>query len=65
MRGRVDVKVPDLFWLEIGNHYVRRGDLASERVLEGILRFEALGFQTVEMHRPLRLMAIHLASGFA
>ena len=64
MRGRVDVKVPDLFWLEIGNRYVRRRDLADEQVLEGILRLEALGFQTIEMDRSLRLMAIHLARRF-
>jgi predicted nucleic acid-binding protein len=64
LRGRADVKVPDLFWLEIGNHYVRRRDLAGEQVLEGIVRLEALGFQTIEMDRSLRLMAIHLAQQF-
>jgi len=64
IRGRVDIKVPDLFWLEIGNHYVRRRDLASEQVLEGILRLEALSLQTIEMDRSLRLMAVHLAQRF-
>ena len=56
--------MPTFFWLEIGNHYVRRRDLAGEQVLEGILRLEALGFQTIDMDRSLRLMAIHLAQRF-
>jgi predicted nucleic acid-binding protein len=64
LHGRVDVKVPDLFWLEIGNRCVRRRDLAVEQVLEGALRLEALGFQTVATDRSLRLMAIHHARRF-
>jgi predicted nucleic acid-binding protein len=64
LHGRVDVKVPDLFWLEIGNRYVRRRDLAVEQVLEGVLRLEALGFQTVDTDRSLRSMAIHHARRF-
>ncbi len=62
--GRVDVQVPALFWLEVGNRLVRKVDVADEQVLEGILRFEALSFLTIDMDRSLRLMAIHLARRF-
>lgn len=63
--GRVDVQVPALFWLEIGNRLVREVDLAGEQVLEAILRLEDLGFQTIEADRSLRLMAIHFARRFS
>jgi predicted nucleic acid-binding protein len=60
----VGVRVPTFFWLEVGNHYVRHTGLAGEQVLEGVLRLEALSFQTIEMDRSLRLMAIHFARQF-
>lgn len=58
---RLAVRVPTLFWLELGNHYVRRWDLADEQALEGVVRLERLGFESVEMDRALTVMAIHLA----
>ncbi len=62
--GRVDVKVPTFFWLEIGNRLIRQRDVAGEQVLEGIIRLEALSLRTIEMDRSLRLLAIHLAQRF-
>jgi predicted nucleic acid-binding protein len=59
--GRADVRVPTLFWLEVGNFVVRRRDMTDDQALEGPIRLEWLGFQTVEMDRPLRMMAIQLA----
>ena len=62
--GRVGVTVPTFFWLEIGNRLVRKLDVAAEQVLAAIVRLEDLGFQTIDMDRSLRLMAIHLAQRF-
>jgi predicted nucleic acid-binding protein len=59
--ARVDVRVPTLFWLEIGNRLMRQPQVTDEQVMEGVVRLEALGFQTIEMDRPLRLMAVQLA----
>lgn len=62
--GRVGVTVPTFFWLEIGNRLIREADVVPERVLAAIVRLEDLGFQTIEIDRSLRLMAIHLAQRF-
>jgi predicted nucleic acid-binding protein len=59
--GRVDVRVPTLFWLEVGSRLIRQPHISDEQVMEGFLRLEVLGFQTVDMDRPLRLMAVQLA----
>lgn len=59
--GHVDVRVPTLFWLEIGNRLMRRSDVPDAEVLEGLVRLEGSGFETIDMDRPLRLMAVHLA----
>jgi predicted nucleic acid-binding protein len=61
---RVQVRVPTFFWLEIGNRLVRTPGVTDEHVLEAFVRLEALGFETIEMDRPLRLMAVHLARRF-
>ncbi len=58
---RLDVMVPTLFWLEVGNRLTREPEVTDEQVLEGVLRLEALGIETVEMDRPLRVMAVQLA----
>jgi predicted nucleic acid-binding protein len=62
--GRVGVQVPTFFWLEIGNRLIRQVDVAAEQVLAIIVRLEDLGFQTIELDRSLRLMAVHLAQRF-
>ena len=62
--GRVDVQVPALFWLEIGNRLVQEVDVADEQALEAILRLEALSFRSIDLDRSLRLMATHLARRF-
>lgn len=63
-RGRVEVRVPTLFWLEVGNFVVRRVDMTDDQALEGTIRLEWLAFETVEMDRPLRLMALQQARTF-
>jgi predicted nucleic acid-binding protein len=59
--GRVEIRVPTLFWLEIGNRLMRRLDVPDAEILEGYVRLEALGLETIEMDRSVRLMAVHLA----
>lgn len=58
---RIHVAVPTLFWLEIGNRLIRTPGVTDAQVLAGFVRLEALGFETVDMDRPLRLMAVQLA----
>ena len=53
--------VPSLFWLEVGNALVRDGSLTDEQAMDGLLRYEALGVETVEVGPPLRLRALQLA----
>jgi predicted nucleic acid-binding protein len=60
----IDVWVPTLFWIEVANALVRSRTLPEEQVLEGLIRLEGLAFRSVEMERPLRLMAIRLARRF-
>ena len=59
--GRLEVRVPTLFWLEVGNFVVRRVDVTDDQALEGIIRLEWLASETVEMDRPLRALAIQQA----
>lgn len=58
---RIQIKVPTFFWLEVGNRLVRTPGVTDAQVLAGFVRLEALGFETVDMDRPLRLMAVQLA----
>ena len=60
-QGRLDLRVPTLFWLEVGNFVVRQVHLTDDQALEGIIRLEWLALVTVEMDRPLRALAIQLA----
>lgn len=55
------IRVPTLFWLEVGNRAVRTLGVTDATVLEAFVRLEALAFETIEMDRPLRLMAVQLA----
>ena len=59
--GSVEVVVPELFWLEVGNALSRRADLSDEQALEGLIRLQALGFTTLEPDQALRLRAVQLA----
>jgi len=61
---QIQIRVPTLFWLEIGNRVVRTSGVTDAHVLEAFVRLEGLGFETIEMDRPQRLMAVHLARRF-
>jgi predicted nucleic acid-binding protein len=58
---RVELCIPSLFWIEVGNTLSRRTDLSDEQALEGLLRLQALGFTTLELDQALQLRALQLA----
>jgi predicted nucleic acid-binding protein len=53
--------VPTHFWLEISNALVRGHRMPGAAVLEAIHRLDELGLETVDMNRPLLLLALDLA----
>lgn len=60
-RRHVDVLVPSHFWLEVANVLVRRHRLPTDVVVEAIHRIDAFGLVTVEVGRPMVLLAVALA----
>ncbi len=55
----LDLIAPTLLWVEVGNRLVRR-DMTDEQALDAMLRVEAIGIETVELQRPIRLRAVQL-----
>ena len=56
---KLDLIAPTLMWVEVGNRLVRR-DMTDEQALDAMLRVEAIGIETVELQRPIRLRAVQL-----
>jgi predicted nucleic acid-binding protein len=50
--------VPSLFWLEILNVLGRRYQTPPQAILEAIVELEAAGVETVELDRPMLLLAV-------
>jgi predicted nucleic acid-binding protein len=50
--------VPSLFWLEIVNVLGRRYGGSPQAILEAVVELEAAGLETVEVDRPMLLLAI-------
>jgi predicted nucleic acid-binding protein len=50
--------VPSLFWLEIVNVLGRRYQAPPETILEAVVELEAAGLETVELDRPMLLLAL-------
>ena len=50
--------VPSLFWLEIVNVLGRRYRGSPQAILEAVVELEAAGLETVEVDRPMLLLAI-------
>jgi predicted nucleic acid-binding protein len=50
--------VPSVFWLEIVNVLGRRYHAPPQAILEAIVELEAAGLETVELDRPMLLLAI-------
>ena len=57
--------VPSHFWLEISNALVRGHRMPAATVLEAVHRLDELAFETVELDRPLLLLALDLAERHA
>jgi predicted nucleic acid-binding protein len=53
--------VPTHFWLEISNALVRGHRMSGAAVIEAIHRLDELGLETVELDRPLLLLALDVA----
>lgn len=52
-----DLFVPSLLWVEVLNALVRRHGWAAAAVAEGMLELDGVGIATVEVDRPLLLLA--------
>lgn len=59
--GAIGLVVPSLFWMELGNRLARDLALTDDQAVDGLLRFESLAPETVELERPLRMRALQLA----
>jgi predicted nucleic acid-binding protein len=55
------VHVAGHFWLEFGNALIRRQAWASDRVMASMHALDDFGLETVELSRPLVLLALDLA----
>ena len=50
--------VPSVFWLELVNVLGRRYHTPPQAILEAVVELEAAGLETVELDRPMLLLAI-------
>lgn len=64
-RDGVSVQVPSHFWLEVANALIRRHRLPSNLVIAAIHGLDELGLETIELSRPLVLLALDLADRHA
>jgi len=53
--------VPNHFWLEISNALIRGHRMPAAAVLEVVHHLDELGLETVELDRPLLVLALDLA----
>ena len=52
------VMVPSVFWLELLNVLARRYRLAPETILQAIAELDSLELETVDLDRPMLLLAL-------
>lgn len=55
---------PSLFWLEVMNVLGRRYQLQPDAVLEAMVELEAAGIETVDLDRPMLLLAMDAMARF-
>ena len=53
--------VPSQFWLEVSNALLRQHRMKGSHLIEAVQRLDAIGIATVELDRPLLLLALDLA----
>jgi predicted nucleic acid-binding protein len=56
--------VPTLLWLEVMNVLARRYRLGPDAVLEAMVELEAAGIDTIELDRPMLLLALDTVARF-
>ena len=54
----IRIIVPSHFWLEVTNSLTKRRRWTGSKVLEAIHALDALGFETIDLDRPLLLFTI-------
>ncbi len=59
-----ELLVPAPFWLEISNSLLRRHRLPAGAVIAALHQLDELALQTVDVDRPLTLIALDLAERF-
>jgi predicted nucleic acid-binding protein len=59
-RAGYSVQVPSHFWLELANALIRRHRLPSSLVIAAIHGLDEFGLETIELSRPLVLLALDL-----
>lgn len=57
-RAGAPLLVPSVMWLEVLNSLGRRHRLPPAAILEDLAELDALGMETVEMDRPMLLLAL-------
>jgi predicted nucleic acid-binding protein len=59
--GAVALTASTLFWLEVGNRLAREPTMTHDQAIDGMMRLESIGIETMELERPMRLRALQLA----
>jgi predicted nucleic acid-binding protein len=62
--GGTSLLVPSHFWLEVSNGLTRRHRHTGRHVVEAIHRLDEIGLTTVEVDRPMLLLAVDRAERF-
>ncbi|GAC1676193.1 MAG: hypothetical protein NVS9B8_17920 [Candidatus Limnocylindrales bacterium] len=60
-RAGSSLVVPAQFWLEVSNALLRQHRMTGSHLIEAVQRLDEIGLATVELDRPLLLLALDLA----
>lgn len=61
---RAELLVPSHFWIEVTNALVRRRGWTAAAAVEGLIALDLLGAHTVELDRPVLLLALDTMERF-
>jgi predicted nucleic acid-binding protein len=60
-RDGANLMVPSHFWLEVTNGLIRRHRMNGNHLIEAVHRLDDIGLSTIEIDRPILLLAMDLA----